>query len=139
MNKESYYRVLVLSGTTYENKKFLNMLPNWTFKTKNFDGIVHNCIENKKLNVQVLFDQDIKQSKNVLPIDSTIGDIYHIYEDGFDMSDSQKSNIKEDILFSLCIQINDTINSYNENVEDIEKTINILCGIVPSEADKYQI
>ena len=115
------------------------MLPNWTFKTKNFDGIVHNCIENKKLNVQVLFDQDIKQSKNVLPIDSTIGDIYHIYEDGFDMSDSQKSNIKEDILFSLCIQINDTINSYNENVEDIEKTINILCGIVPSEADKYQI
>lgn len=139
MNKESYYRVLVLSGTTYENKKILNMLPNWTFKTKNFDGLVHNCIENKKLNVQVLFDQDIKQSKNVLPIDSTIGDIYHIYEDGFDMSDSQKSNIKEDILFSLCIQINDTINSYNEKVEDIEKTINILCGIVPSEADKYQI
>lgn len=136
MNKESYYRVIILSGETNENKKILNMLPGWTLKNKKFCGISRDCLENEELNVQVVFDQDIKQSINVIPIDSTIGDIYHIYEDGFDMSEQQKENIKDDVLFSLCILINDTVNTYNENLEEIENTINVLCGIVPSEADR---
>lgn len=139
LNKEIYFRNIILSGTKENNKKVLSIIPEWKFKTIQMQSVIQNCIENKKLNVRVLFDSEIKRSTNVLPINSSIGDIYNKYEDGFDMSENQKSNIKDDILYILCLQINKVIKKYNENNEDIENTIDVLCGIVPSVYDCEQI
>lgn len=139
MNKENYYRNIILSGRKEDIRKSLSIIPEWKFKTIQMQSVIQNCIENKKLNVRVLFDSEIKRSTNVLPIDSSIGDIYNKYEDGFDMSENQKSNIKDDILYILCLQINKIIKKYNENNEDIENTIDVLCGIVPSVYDCEQI
>ena len=139
MNKENYYRNIMLSGTKEDIRKSLSIIPEWEFKTIQMQSVIQNCIENKKLNVRVLFDSEIKRSTNVLPIDSSIGDIYDKYEDGFDMSENQKSNMKDDILYILCLQINKIIKKYNENNEDIENTIDVLCGIVPSVYDCEQI
>jgi len=138
LNKEIYFRNIILSGTKENNKKVLNIIPGWKFKTINIQGVIQNCIENEKLNVRVLFDLDIKQSTNVVPIKSSIGDIYNKYEDGYDLSKNQKSNIKDDILYLLCLQINKIIKEYNENNDDIENTIDVLCGIVPSVYDCEQ-
>jgi len=129
----------MLSGTKEDIRKSLSIIPEWEFKTIQMQSVIQNCIENKKLNVRVLFDSEIKRSTNVLPIDSSIGDIYDKYEDGFDMSENQKSNMKDDILYILCLQINKIIKKYNENNEDIENTIDVLCGIVPSVYDCEQI
>lgn len=139
MNKENYYRNIILSGRKEDIRKSLSIIPEWKFKTIQMQSVIQNCIENKKLNVRVLFDSEIKRSTNVLPINSSIGDIYNKYEDGFDMSENQKSNIKDDILYILCLQINKVIKKYNENNEDIENTIDVLCGIVPSVYDCEQI
>lgn len=139
MNKEVYFRNIILSGTTEENKKVLSIIPEWEFKINNIKGINYYCIQNMNLNVQVLFNPEIKQSTNVIPINPCIGDIYNIYEDGYDMSENQKENIKDDILYTLCLQINKIIKEYNENNDDIENTINVLCGIVPSTNDCEQI
>lgn len=113
------------------------MIPRWTYKEGYLDGIKRKYIENKDRNVSVFFVNDKLgfHSVNVLPIDSTIGDIYNKYEDGDDMSENQKSNIKDDILYSLCIQINKTIMKYNIKTDEDENNINVLCGIVPSEFD----
>lgn len=142
MDKTSYYRSLVLNGKVEDIDKLLNMIPKWTYNEKNIDGIKRKYIENKDKNVQVFFSSNNEigfQSVNVLPIDSTIGDIYNKYEDGYDMSENQKSNLKDDILYSLCIQINKAMREYNENTEDSENSINVLCGIVPSSFDCEQV
>lgn len=142
MDKISYYRSLVLNGKVEDINKLLNMIPTWTYNEKYIDGLKRKYIENKDKNVQVLFfsnDEIGFHSVNVLPIDSTIGDIYNKYEDGYDMSKNQKSNIKDDILYTLCIQINKAMCEYNENTEDIENSINVLCGIVPSKFDCEQV
>lgn len=134
MNRISYYRSLVLNGKVEDINKLLSMIPTWTYSEK--------YIENKNKNVQVLFSSNDEigfHSVNVLPIDSTIGDIYNKYEDGYDMSENQKINIKDDILYSLCIQINKAMREYNENIEDSENSINVLCGIVPSNFDCEQV
>lgn len=55
------------------------------------------------------------------------------------MSENQKSNLKDDILYSLCIQINKAMREYNENTEDSENSINVLCGIVPNSFDCEQV
>lgn len=138
MDKTSYYRSLIFNGKFEDICKLLNMIPKWTCNEDYIDGIKRKYIENKDKNVKILFDLNEEtgfQSVNVLPIDSTIGDIYNKYEDGYDMSEKQKSNIKDDILYSLCIQINKTICEYNESIEDSENNINVLCGIVPSRFD----
>ena len=142
MDKTSYYRSLVLNGKVEDIDKLLNMIPKWTYNEKNIDGIKRKYIENKDKNVQVFFSSNNEigfQSVNVLPIDSTSGDIYNKYEDGYDMSENQKSNLKDDILYSLCIQINKAMREYNENTEDSENSINVLCGIVPSSFDCEQV
>ena len=134
MDKTSYYRTLIFKGKIEDIYKLLNMIPKWTYKEK--------YIENKDKNVKVLFNFDDEvgyQSVNVLPIDSSVGDIFNKYEDGYDMSETQKSDIKDDILYSLCIQINKTMREYNECIEDSENSINVLCGIVPSNFDCEQV
>lgn len=142
MDKTSYYRSLILNGKVEDIDKLLNMIPKWTYNEKYIDGIKRKYIENKDKNVQVFFSSNNEigfQSVNVLPIDSTIGDIYNKYEDGYDMSENQKSNLKDDILYSLCIQINKAMREYNENTEDSENSINVLCGIIPSSFDCEQV
>lgn len=139
MNKEIYFRNIILSGTKEDNKQALSIIPGWEFKTKNVKGINHYCIENKEINAQILFDPEIKQSTNVIPVNPYMGDIYNKYEDGYDMSKNQKSNIKDDILYSLCILINDTIDNYNNKIQIKEKYLKVLCGIVPSKYDSLQM
>lgn len=137
MGKKDYRRSLIFTGETKDIIKLLNTVPRWTYKEEYLDGIKRKYIENIDRNVRVFFVNDKLgfHSVNVLPIDSTIGDIYNKYEDGYDMSENQKSNIKDDILYSLCIQIKKIIMEYNEKTEDDENIINVLCGIIPSEFD----
>lgn len=142
MDKTSYYRLLIFNGKIDDIDKLLNMIPKWTYNEKYIDGIQRKYIENKDKNVKVVFNLDDEigfHSVNVLPIDPTIGDVRNKYEDGYDMSKNQKSNIKDDILYSLCIQINKIKREYNENIEDSENSINILCGIIPSIFDCEQV
>lgn len=137
MDKIKYQRSLIFTGKTEDIIKLLNMIPRWTYKEEYLDGIKRKYIEDKDRNVRVFFVNDERgfRSVNVLPIDSTSGDIYNKYEDGYDMSDNQKSNIKDDILYLLCIQIKKTIIEYNEKTEEDENIIDVLCGIVPSDSD----
>lgn len=141
MDKENYFRTLIITGKTEDINRLLNMIPKWICKEEYIDGIKRKYIENKDKNVSVYFVNDEMgfHSVNVLPIDSTIGDIFQKYEDGYDMSENQKSNMKDDILYSLCIQIKKTVMEYNEKTEDDENNINVLCGIVPSDFDCEQI
>lgn len=133
------FRSLIFTGNSEEIYKLLKMIPEWTFKEKNISGINQKYIENIDKNVKVLFDDKMGfHSVNVLPINPNVGDIYNKYEDGYDMSENQKKDIKDDILYSLCILINNTINEYNENIKDSEDCINVLCGIIPSKFDCNQ-
>lgn len=136
MSKEDFYRTLIFAGSKEDVCRIFAIIPDWKYSKKYENGIEHHCIENEDKNVKIILKYEIGfQSVNVLPIKPS-DNFYDIYEEGYDASENQKSNLQEDILYSLCLQINTIVRKYNE--DSIDDSIEVLCGIVPSIVDCKQ-
>ncbi|MGP1563024.1 hypothetical protein [Filifactor alocis] len=85
-------------------------------------------IENKRKNVRIFFSKryGCYSSINILPI---IPGDENIYEQSYDMYNNKSLlKITDDIIYKLCIDINDIINIINKNTPG---TIEAVCTMTP--------
>ncbi|WP_270505843.1 hypothetical protein [Paraclostridium sordellii] len=128
MAKEEYFRKLIVKSDSQSDiVTVFNNLQNWSYNgIVNGGGVQYHELVNINENAKVLFNcnnSGIIMSINVLPINMD-GDERTVYRYGYDFSENQVTDIKDDILFDLCKEINNSIN-------DVE----LYCGIVPSKND----
>lgn len=103
MCKENFFRTLKIYGCEDDIIAAINEASNWKFTGKNDNcGIIRYHFENVKLKAEVLFENCnlYFRSSNVLPLDTkNFSDPE--YEKGFDSSENQAENYKDDVLYKL--------------------------------------
>ena len=109
MCKEKYFRYIILKADSKEDiEKAFNSLKNWSYDgISDIYGKKYYQLSNIDENAKVLFLHDNSNStysSNVLPI-KTDNKIKDTYRYGYDFSENQPENLKENILFDLCKEI----------------------------------
>lgn len=129
MGKENFFRKLIIKAES--NNSIITVfrnLQNWNYDgVKEVLGVSYYQLSNENKNVNVLFNVtncDYAISINVLPINMN-GNETTIYCCGYDYSDNQARDIKSDILFELCKEIND----------NLPQDEFLYCGIIPANND----
>ncbi len=120
MNKENYFRKIIIRLTPNSNiETILDNLPNWSYQRDNkYGDTSYDVLEHKTKNVKVLLKKitsDFFCSQNILPSDGKKTCVTT------DFDDIQEHDIKKDILFELCKEINEHSDIY--------------CGIIPAKCD----
>ena len=131
MGKEDYFRFLIIYGLTDDDLDNIRSFNGWIFK-KEYDMLNAYIFENVEIGVQITFRKRFNgdyQSINVLPVDSSKLNSSN-YEEGFDSSDNQMEDIKDDILYKFCLSFNVMAGKEMIGTDRLW-----FCGIIPSIAD----
>lgn len=126
MNKEDYYRRVIIHGITDNDLDALPIFDGWEYQSGYKFG-------NSSIGagVEILFRKASSGdyiSQNVLPIDGANLNIDEYYK-GFDSSEEQMDDIKDDVLYDFCI-------CFNRVKEKVFPEKLILCGIEPLVTDR---
>lgn len=128
MDKMKYFRKIVfVNYGTDKIDTLLEQIPSWECEEEKIDMNSYKVLKNSDKNVKIYFleNSGCWASTNVLPINQVDGsDIY--YEKGYDKSENQKEDLREDILYSLWLLINKVIK---------EEGLDFYCGLIPSDFD----
>lgn len=125
MRKEDYYRSLIIYGLTDEDFDNMGIIGDWVFSAA-------YIFQNAEIGVEIHFrkkSNGVYQSINVLPLDATNLNSSK-YEEGFDSSDNQMEDIKDDVLYKFCLSFNEMARKEMLGTDRLW-----LCGIIPSNAD----
>lgn len=130
MCKSNYFRKLMVKADVASDiVTVFSGLQSWNYEgITNADVTNYYVLTNENENARVLFGCDgstFTMSTSVLPIEMD-GRETTVYRYGYDFSDNQERDIRNDILFDLCKEIR---NSANTN------DIALYCGIVPAIND----